>query len=297
MTVLKIIGYVIAAIALFWLVVFAYFFLRMAFIDKFSILSTRFSKDIAWQAPEVEIQEQTHNLPPLPYEYRPDSGDAPSARTMLLTPSGTLEEGTRVYDSDPNREVNLLEHQDGVPAWVLTGNEVFATQDNRLGEAIHQFSDPALGTLRYVGQLNPHWFLLSGDPEGSQGVDDKLWQVSRQDFSRQLLTEDPYFTFARPPRVFYPLGFAGTVLVYYVDSVHFGFGGDSSRPKYSVVRVYTDAAPEGRDLAKLSFRAGTVVNVQYQDETLLLHADPTPPGRETPRARRVWALTTDAGGF
>lgn len=58
MIVLKAIGYIFGAIFLVSLLMVAYLITRWVFIDKFSLLSTHFSKDIAWQAPDVELQEQ-----------------------------------------------------------------------------------------------------------------------------------------------------------------------------------------------------------------------------------------------
>lgn len=269
---------------------FVYVFGGMIFVDKLAEISVRWMKDFVLEDSSFGVVEQELDLPPIPYEFEPGSGDVSAAREILLTPENGLVEGERAYDSDPNRTVYLLESSDGNPDKVFHRNDVYAVGGERLGGLIYSFVGPSLQTLRYVGGLNQKWFLLEGDPEGSQFSDSKLWQVSHSDYSRKLLSDDPYFTFSRPPRIFRPAGFPGYVLVYYVDSVDYGFGGDCSRPKYSVVRLYSEQYSYGHDVVRFSFRAGTIVDVKYQGGALTLYGDPSRPGSSERRPPRVWKL-------
>jgi hypothetical protein len=287
---MKFYGVVVLVIAVLGVSVFLAAFGGMAFIDKFAEMSIRRMKDAVVEDALFRVVEVEHSLPPLPYEYRPGSGDVPAAREILLTPAGELQEGRRVFDKDPNRTVRLLESTEGWPDKVFDGNDIFARSDGHLGERLHSFAEPSLQILRYVGGINDDWFLLAGDPEGSPYTNTKLWQVSRADYSRSLLAEDPYFTFDRPPRLFRPEGFAGTVLVYYTGSVDFGFGGDSSRPKHSVIRLFTEDYPSGHDVARFAFRAGTIVDIKYENGALILYGDPSRPGSEKRLPPRLWRL-------
>jgi len=281
---------VIAVIAVLGVGLFLTVFGRMVFIDKLAEKSVRRMKDVVIENASFQVVEIEHSLPPLPYEYRPGSGDVPAAREILLTPAGELQEGRRVFDKDPNRTVRLLESTEGKPDKVFDGNDIFARKDGHLSERLHSFAEPSLQLLRYVGGINGDWFLLAGDPEGSPYANNKLWQVSHADYSRSLLTEDPYFTFDRPPRLFRPEGFAGTVLVYYTGSVDFGFGGDSSRPKHSVIRLFSEDYPSGHDIARFAFPAGTIVDIKYDNGALILYGDPSRPGSEKRLPPRLWRL-------
>lgn len=74
-------------------------------------------------------------------------------------------------------------------------------------------------------------------------------------------------------------------MIYYTGSFDFAFGGDSSRPKFSVLRIYNQQYPEGRDIVRFSFKAGTVVDVR-KTEHGFGHCRPQPAchGGQTPDA-------------
>ncbi|WP_024460860.1 hypothetical protein [Marinimicrobium sp. LS-A18] len=284
-------GWIFGALFLIGFVLMAGLFFCMAFQGKLTEIVVRRMKDFVLEDACFRLAEdKSHAYPPLPREYQPGSGDVAGAREVLLTPSGTLEEGKRVYDSSSNCTVRLLEPTDDVQGKVFHRNDVFALEGARIGRTLHSFSEPRLSYTGYVGGVSRHWFVLEGNPENTMGVRSKLWQVSHADYSRVLLSESPYYSFSRPPRTFRPDGFNGVVLVYYVGSVDYGFGGDCSRPKYSVIRLYSDRYPEGHDVARLSFRAGTIVDVRYEQEALVLYGDPTRPGESPSRRPRVWHL-------
>jgi len=240
------------------------------------------------------VTELKHANPPMPYEYKPNSGDAPAARNILITPTKDLIEGNVFHDDDSNRTVLLLDSLNGNPDKVFDGNSVFAKDNQHLGSQLYSFNEPALKTLRYVGGINNEWFLLEGDPESSPFPNKKLWQVSHATYARTLLTEEPYFTFSRPPRIFLPEGFIGVVLVYYTGSIDFGFGGDSSRPRDSIIRLYTEDYPSGHDIVHFSFRAGTIVDVKYVDDYLIFYGDPSRPSSKKRLSPRLWKLEKHA---
>lgn len=271
--------------------IIVWFAIRMIFIGRFTDLSVRLMTPYDLLADAVTVFEMGHGLPPLPYEYRPEGGTGAVAREVLLTPEGRIEDGRRCFDEDPNRTVWWLAAQAGQPERVFVAGDVHAVVDGALERKLTRFAAPALQSVSHVDGLDQRWFLLCGDRVGQAHVDDALWQVDQVSYERHLLTEDPYFTFARPPKVFTPEGFAGTVLVYYVDSVSYGFGGDCSRPKYSVLRVFTASHPEGIDLLRFSFKAGTVVSVDYREGELIATADPSRPGGEQRLPPRLWRIS------
>lgn len=286
--VLKIWGALFALGVLFFVCLAA----RMIFVGWFTERSVRLTRACHLLADRVTLSELRHDLPPLPYEYRPGVGDRGDAREVLLTPEGRVEEGRRYADEDPNRTVWWLEAQPGCPERVFVDGDVYEVVNGALGRKLTTFSEPALQSVSYVGGVDQRWFLLCGNRLESAHVDNALWQVDQVSFHRRLLTDDPYFTFSRPPKLFKPEGFPGTVLIYYAGSVSYGFGGDCDRPKYSVLRVYTESYPEGIDLVRFGFKAGTLVDVDYREGALIVTGDPSRPLQPVRRAPRLWRVSS-----
>jgi hypothetical protein len=116
--------------------------------------------------------------------------------------------------------------------------------------------------------------------------------VEKSTLEKKKIAEDTYFTFVRPPVVFRPKGFGGLVLVYYTGSVNYGFGGDSSRPEFSFIRIYNETYKEGLDVAKFGFKAGTIVHVEWRDNALIATGDPNRPAaaQKEPRPARIWRI-------
>lgn len=285
--VLKIFG----ALFVLGLLLFLWVAVRMIFVGWFTERSLRLMRPYDLLADGVSVAEAEHDLSPLPYEFQPPNGDTETAMEVLLTPEGMIEEGRRYFDEDPNRTVWWLQAQPGGRDRVFVDGDVHEMVDGALGHKLTRFSEPALKSVSYVCGVDQRWFLLCGNRLDSAHVDNVLWQVDQATYQRHLLTKDPYFTFSRPPRLFRPDGFPGTVLVYYEGSVSYGFGGDCSRPRYSILRVFTESRPAGIDLARFSFKAGTLVDVEYRNGELIVTGDPSRPGEPERRAPRVWRVS------
>ena len=92
--------------------------------------------------------------------------------------------------------------------------------------------------------------------------------------------------------IFLSEGFAGQVVIYYTGSVDYGFGGNSSRPKYSFIRIYNERFKQGLGVAKFGFKAGTIVDIKWIDNALVVTSDPSRPlaTNQKVMARRIWKI-------
>src|SRR5690606_17245399 len=298
-------------IGVFFLGIFAfivYVFCNMAFIADITERKVKKGKTHHLLAEGIQVSELEHKMPPLEYEYRPGTGAMPPAAEALLSSENKISEGERFYDSDPNISVLWLKAVGDLPDKIFRKNDVYGIGEaganavegddgkdeiieRPLGKKLASFDNPPLGVLRHIGALNHQYFLLIGDHRDSPYPDDKLWLIDHTTFEQTQLSEDPYYSFSRPPKVFKPAGLDGEVLVYYVGSFDYGFGGDCSRPQYSVVRLFSSTHPQGIDLVKFAFKAGTIVDIEFKDGALILTGDPSRPRTNANRLPpRLWKV-------
>ncbi|WP_160153554.1 hypothetical protein [Microbulbifer sp. ALW1] len=275
---------------------FVYAFVRMAFVKQFTELALLKDKTFRVLSPGVRVSESAHQLAPLEYEYAPRAGAVAAAESLLLRPDGLLEADDSHFDGDPRKGVLALADPKKDAAWILSESRIYLREGDRIGRELVNFGGTPFTGFGYVAGLNEDWFLVAGDSGAHKYPETMLWQVSRENFETRLLEKNPYFTFSRPPKTFTPSGFEGVLLAIYRGVVSYGFGGDCSRPRYSILRAYTPAYPDGIDLARFSFKAGTIVDVQYQDGTMQVIGDPSRPGAagKDRRPPRVWNLEMPA---
>ncbi|WP_078085907.1 hypothetical protein [Microbulbifer mangrovi] len=283
-------GFAIVVAAVFCL--FVYVFIRMAFVAQFTELGLLRDRVLRVLLPGVEIKEVSHQLSPLEWEHESGPGAVPKATSLLLTPDGQLQSEETRFDGDPRRYVDELSGADSLAPWILFESRIYQRNGDTLGQEIADLSEAPFTGFGYVAGLNDEWFLVAGDVRGDKNRNSRLWQVSKKNFDVVLLEKNPYFTFSRPPKTFTPEGFDGVLVAVYRGVVSYGFGGDCSRPRYSILRAYTSTYPLGIDLARFSFRAGTIVDVAWQDGALVVTGDPSRPaaaGRDRipPRVWRV----------
>ncbi|MBB3059943.1 hypothetical protein [Microbulbifer rhizosphaerae] len=240
----------------------------------------------------VTIEEVEHNHPSLEREWEPGAGDIAAARRVLLTPDNALEEGERVFDKDPNRQVLQLDATGELPVKIFIGQIIYARDGDNLGDKLVEFEDAPFDGPGYIGGINSEWFLLSAALKEFQHVETRLWQVNHSTLQMEMIEENPYYTFERPPRTFSPEGFPGVIVAIYQGDVSYGFGGDSSRPAHTVLRVYTPQFPDGVNLARFAFKAGIVVDVDWWEGALLVTGDPSRPvAADKPRLPpRIWKV-------
>lgn len=295
---------------IFFLLGVAFFlsvFGQMIFVAEITDRKAKKDKDCHLLLEGVRVTELEHKMPPLDYEFRPGTGAMPPAAKALLSPENKIAEGQRFFDSDPSQPVLWLKTAGSLADKIFLKNDVYGVDEDdavaegdsinekQLGVKIASFDNPPLGVLRHIGALNHQYFLLIGDHHDSPYADAKLWLVDHTTYKQILLSEDPYYSFSRPPKIFKPEGLDGEVLVYYVGSLDWGFGGNSSRPQYSVVRLFSDAYPQGIDLVKFAFKAGTIVEVEFRDKALILTGDPTVPLTKDRLPPRLWQVDLPAG--
>lgn len=291
MDIVKIILWLLAIPFVIVILLASYTIINMVFISNITEFKLKFSPAKYSLKKGVVIAEISNNEEPRSVT-EVTTGDLPAARQMLLHEDKSITEGVRVYDADPAQEVLVIMDQMPGKSLVFKHNEVFVFDEFKLGSLVGKYSNPELEIIRHVAPINEQYILVEGDPATSQYSDSKLWQLNKNTFTKNIVSEDVYYSFVRPPMVFKPNGFNGTVVVYYTGSVDYAFGGDSSRPEWSVLRIYTEDYPDGIDIAKFGFKAGTIIDVQWNDEALIVTGDPSLPGmaRQPARAVRVWEV-------
>ncbi len=151
--------------------------------------------------------------------------------------------------------------------------------------------------IRKVVPINDTYALVIGDRVEAKYADPYLWQVELSSLNKTLLTMKPYYSFKRPPKVFLHPGNETVVVVYYIGQIHFGIamGGDNSRPKQSVVRIYNNDYPEGKDIVNFKFSQGTIISTAFESGDLIVTGDPSKPGGESKNRKpaRVWKISFD----
>jgi hypothetical protein len=292
---LKILLIIIGVIGGIGVLFFLSIFLRMAFIGKISEYKLIFAMAREPLSEGIIISEISRNERPWPNQnsYRNlDTGDVQPAVEMVLLNDGRLSSERRVFDKDPGKEVQVIKDTNQKPQYIFTNNQVYHAKEGNCGKLFGSFSNPELSIVRHVSHLNHRYFLMIGDPTTYKYAYSYIWQVDKNNLEKHKIAEDPYFTFVRPPMIFRPEGFGGLVLVYYIGSVNYGFGGDSSRPEFSYIRIYNDKFEQGLDIAKFGFKAGTIVNVEWENNALIATGDPSRPAAayQEPRPARVWRI-------
>ena len=260
--------------------------------QKISLIKSGLFNEYVVLRDDITVTEISDNEEVLPYEYESGTGDVPAAKEMVLEAGGEISDRLRVFDKDPGKNVDVLIRNNGLSSLVFKDNSVFNFKNSSLGELIGQFSNPELQLIRHVVPVNDKYALVNGDRASAKYADPYLWQVELTTLNKSLITKQPYYSFKRPPKIFL-LPDEEVAVVYYVDDIHFGIamGGDNSRPKYSVVRVYNKDYPKGSDIVQFRFTAGTIINVTF-DDGLIVTGDPSRPGgsKKYRKPARVWRV-------
>ncbi len=233
---------------------------------------------------EIEIQ-----APPLDYFYESENLARIEAQEYLLESDGSFTKDRAVYDEDISREYSILS-TDGFSLAYKSG-ALYDFKNDRIGDEVQGWNGLPFNTVPYLAAINSKYLLIKaheGDPHKSQ-----LLQVSYPELKIITLTTDPYYTFDRAPLRFESADKTTIVIVYFEGAYSYAYGGDSSRPERSIVRIFNEKNPEGLDLVALSFASGTVVDVAFEDNGLFLTADPSRPAQsDKPRlAPRFWRIT------
>jgi len=95
----------------------------------------------------------------------------------------------------------------------------FEFDDYKFGKRIGEFSDPALDIIRLVLPINEKYILLIHDHQRFFSDEDIDSEKNRE-----------------------------VVVIYY--------GGGETKPKRSVIRVYNEKYPKGKDISEFGYKAG-----------------------------------------
>lgn len=291
---MKVLLFVFLAIGIVVALVFLSTFFRMAFIADITEFRLKMAKEYTPLMDGVVISEISKDESPWPHswERRLSTGDVKTAAEMVLLDSGELVKGRRAFDDSPGKEVLVLERETNRPGLIFSGNQVFKVEQGRLGGEYGAFSELEPFTVPHVSPLNSGSFLMAGYPADTLREHLYLWQVDDITLKKTQVAKDIYYCFLRPPMVFQPKGFDGVVVVYYVGSLDYGFGGDASRPEFSYIRIYNKRYEHGVDVAKFGLKAGTIVDIKSEGHNLIATGDPSRPSAagQEPRPARVWKI-------
>ena len=287
-TFLWIVGLLVAVVVAF----FAYVIGSMMFIAQITQLKIWLSPEYEHLIEGVSIQELNSDEAALEREV-PNTGHVEGSQDVLVFDDGTVKEGRRAFDGDPGKSAVSVYNPMRRQSHLFVGNEVFEYADAKQGARLGGFSSPGFDMVDFVLPVNAQLMIMNGAMDDSPYPSERrLWQVSYDNLEKVLISDDPYYTHARTPKVFVFDQPEEQILVYYEGSFDFAFGGDSSRPKYSVLRLYNAQYPEGVDLIEIGFKAGTVIEVERVDGSYIVTTDPSLP-RMTEKSRaslRKWKI-------
>ncbi len=270
---------IVVAVAVLW---FLWVFIGgLIFVRQLTEAKIRLSKEYEVLADGVRTfrQGETPPVPDTP-SLEDHKGTQSGCAEMVLLENGELSDKRRVFDDDPGREVNVLPASNNSSSLLFDRNQIFEVVDGRRSQVLGAFSDPEVQSVRHVSAIDDNNLLLIATPKVEDAFHSHAYNVNRRTFEKTQVVENTYFTSARPPAVFKPRGFDGVVAVIYSETYTFAFGGDSSAPQLSTVRLYDSKNPEGKNILRFGFKAGTIVDVRFEDDKLIAVGDPTRPANE-----------------
>lgn len=204
----------------------------------------------------------------------------------ILTQDGLIKDYKVDADFSFDRPVYILNSNEKQFSRIFLNNQIYAIDDNRVGELIHVFRDIDISRISYALPLTNDSFLLA---TVSSGGKHSLWQISHHDFTHKLLTDNLSYSI-KQPKIFKSEPLQQIILVYYSGDVTFAYGGDTSRPKYSTIRLFDNAHPSGIDIARLSLNAGVVVDIEVDKHAIIAYCDPNLPNSKSPLPWNVWRI-------
>jgi hypothetical protein len=208
----------------------------------------------------------------------------------LRNPDGTIAVEQRQDGADNREGLTVLQCGElGLQIAVIDGEGFFAFTGGVLGERLGAYDSDARGPISNLMAIGDGRFLADAHYNPNAPATLRQYDLARLDEPVEL-TREPYFFFVRPPKLL-DVGGGARALIYYWESANYAFGGDSSRPMYSGVRVYTPEQPDGADVLHTTFRFGVITDLRRDGDEWVVVVDPTSPRDEQPRDRATLRLS------
>lgn len=266
--------------------VFSYFasiFLYMMFIAQITQLRVKLSKRYKILQEGILIKELPQQDGLHVFDQLNNVQLSSSKKAVLLNDE-VLESKGRF--SDEGKEVHILEHQIKGYELLFDSSQIYQFSNKKKQSKIAELSSPKLRRVSHISSLDFDNLLLIGAPDDELGVQDKLYQINIKDFQQRLIAEDVFLSrsyvsnfekTSLPLLVVAGKDRQAVFVVYYSGKWAYGFGGDVSRPKYSVVRIYNQQYPQGKDIVKFGLKAGVIEELKFADDKIFVRCDPGQP--------------------
>ncbi|MCP4325319.1 MAG: hypothetical protein GY787_26430 [Alteromonadales bacterium] len=271
-------------------------FVNLVFISNVTEFKSRRGDDFEVTNEFVTIEElDNHSKQVIDGEsavnFDINNSDLPVGIEMALTESGELKKSEHIYHQENEKSVLQLTLTKSQQQLLFVGNKVYLQSGDELGCLLHQFDE--FSHFSFVNYIDENTILLVASLSEFEYVENRLWQVNLKEFSKTLLSKNPYFTFCRPPKTISLADNSSVIVIYYSGNYAFGHGGHSSRAKQSIVRLYSKKHPQGGDLITINYKGGTVIDARIEDESIVLTADPSRPYTVDDRERpaRFWKVS------
>ncbi|PKF62716.1 hypothetical protein CW745_04655 [Psychromonas sp. psych-6C06] len=290
--------WVVAVLVFVACIPIAVLFSNLVFISEITEFKSQRGADFEVNSEFISIKElENHSKQVIDAEkavnFDVNNSDLPVGIEMVLTGSGEIKENEPFNRHEDDKPALQLTLEKSLRQLLFVGNKVYQQDGDELGPLLHQFNE--FSHFSFVNYIDENTILIVASLAEFQHVENRLWQVNLSDFSKMLLSSDPYFTFSRPPKTITPAGSASVIVIYYSGNYAFGHGGHSSRPKQSTIRLYSPKYLQGNELVMINYKGGTVIDARFEGESIVLTADPSRPFTVDDRERpaRFWSV----GGY
>ena len=274
---LKILFIIFAGIGVLGLAFIFYMIVSFMSIGKVSEVKVKLESKNRIFVTGVSLEEVERIEPPLEYEYLPKAGNLPISQDILTNEDLSFVFGSASFDNDVERQYLYLESPDY--SFAFKEDVLYSVVSDKLGEKDKRWSDLGIKMVRHAAYIHSELMLVFGDNASLEYFPTNIYLINPYTFDNKIIASDPYYSFARPPKVIQLDNFNGIVLIYYIGSYSYAYGGDSSRPKKSIVRVFNEQYVTGIDVVEMSFASGTIVDVYFENNSLILTGDPSRPSQ------------------
>ncbi|MFT6985434.1 MAG: hypothetical protein ACJAT7_001243 [Psychromonas sp.] len=266
--------------------------INLIFVGKITEVKIWFSSTVQILDNNIQVEEKENVTQQVINVDRKHKSALPLSEKLDLTSQGKLIKRDIFSNEDQHTAVISLRLGNTERELIFKKNSIYERQDNQIGKLLHEL-DLSKMKIQSANYVNEQIVLLSGMATAPKAFGTYLWQIDLNSFEVILLTTDLYFS-SIPPKILTAKGFDGVIAIYYQDSFIFGFGGDCTQPRISTIRLYSSKYPQGHDIAKFSYKAGTIIDVSVENGVLILTGDPSRPQNGSDnhhRPARFWKIS------